>query len=103
MVNAQEFINKNYPDKTIKDLEISNKNLEGNLDLSDFTELEELNCSDNQLTNLKFAKEEKITKLDLRDNFFAQKDLSFLSNFTNLESLKLGRKRINPSFALETI
>ncbi|CAI2161579.1 15251_t:CDS:2 [Funneliformis geosporum] len=103
MVKAQEFINKNYPDKTIKQLNISNKNLEGELGLSEFVNLEELDCSDNQLTNLKFADEKKITKLDIRDNYFTQKDLTFLSTFTNLESLKLGRKRVNPSFVLKTM
>jgi len=44
MVNAQEYLNKNYPTKeerkNIKELKINKKNLEGNLDLSDFVNLE---------------------------------------------------------------
>ena len=66
MVNVQEYLNKNYQDKSIKQLDLSNKNLEGELDLSDFPNLEELYCSNNQLTNLKFADEKKIAKIARR-------------------------------------
>jgi len=55
VVNAQEWLNKNYPKeerKDIKELKIDNKNLGGELDLSNFIELEKLDCSYNNLTNL---------------------------------------------------
>ena len=103
MINAQEYINKNYKDKAIKVLNISDKNLEGELDLSEFVNLEEFYCSNNKLTNLKFSDEKKITKLDIRDNMFPHKDLSFLGEFIGLETLKLGRKRTNLSYAVSTI
>lgn len=81
LINAQEWLDKNYPKngvcrretndekwdgkkyskgwnnqgKTraeITKLDIWNKNLEGNLDLSDFVNLKELDCSENKLTSL---------------------------------------------------
>ncbi|CAG8455211.1 21705_t:CDS:2 [Gigaspora margarita] len=58
---------KKYPKylrKEVKKLDISNKDLEGELDLSDFTNLEELNCASNDLTeiNLKNCRQLKILK-----------------------------------------
>jgi len=50
MINVQEYIDQNYPKeerKNITNLEINDKNLEGELDLSDFVNLEELDCSEN--------------------------------------------------------
>ena len=55
MVNAQEWLNKNYPPairKEITELNSSYKKLEGNLDLTGFTNLERLDCSHNRLTFL---------------------------------------------------
>ena len=56
MVNAQEWLNKNYPAeqrKHIKKLNLRGLNLEGNLDLSDFINLEELDCRINISNNRK--------------------------------------------------
>ncbi|CAG8794641.1 11346_t:CDS:2 [Gigaspora margarita] len=56
MVNAQEYLDKNYPKEVrgkLTELLISNKNLEGDLDLSDFVNLKELDCSRNKLNSLK--------------------------------------------------
>jgi len=50
MVNAQEYINQTYPlheRSGIENLDLSNKNLEGEIDLSDFTNLKEVNISYN--------------------------------------------------------
>jgi len=51
MVNAQEYLNNNYPNKEerekIKTLDLSNLNLTGDLDLSDFPSLEEINTNGN--------------------------------------------------------
>nr|CAG8435740.1 12351_t:CDS:2 [Entrophospora candida] len=94
MVNAQKWLesqeqyNTKEKREKIERLDIEEKNLEGHLDLKDFINLKELNCYNNQLTNLKFADEKKITKLDIRDNYFAQKDLSFLKPLKNMSNLK---------------
>ncbi|MEG7978848.1 MAG: hypothetical protein NY202_02915 [Mollicutes bacterium UO1] len=47
-MKAQEYINRHYPianRKNIKSLDLSNQKLTGYLDLSDFVNLEKLNCS----------------------------------------------------------
>ncbi|CAG8523753.1 7217_t:CDS:1, partial [Racocetra persica] len=52
---AQAYIEAEYPkliQKNIKKLDISNLDLPGELDLSNFTKLEELNCANNLLTRL---------------------------------------------------
>jgi len=46
--NAQEWLDENFPQeerKNAKELDISNKDLEGSLDLNDFINLRELDCS----------------------------------------------------------
>src|SRR5436190_22050741 len=116
MVNAQEYINQNYPtkekrEKTTK-LKINKENLENNLDLSDFVNLEQLDCCNNEITRLKLtglknlyyldARRNRITNLEdiaslespeklkecyLSDNNFSEQDLSVFSKFTNLEKL----------------
>ena len=48
MISAQGYINNNFPKQGrlgITDLEISQKNLEGHLDLRDFANLKKLDCS----------------------------------------------------------
>ena len=48
LVDAQKFLEKyteEYPDK--ETLDLSNKNLEGNLDLTKFTDLDEVNVTGN--------------------------------------------------------
>ena len=46
MINAQEYLNQNYP-KDIKELDISNQNLEGKLTIKDFPNLESIKCGKN--------------------------------------------------------
>jgi len=50
MVNAQEYVDQTYPlheRSGIENLDLSDKNLEGEVDLSDFTNLKEVNISYN--------------------------------------------------------
>jgi hypothetical protein len=58
--NTQKYINQKYPTKKEREKEtkltIRRQNLEGHLDLSDFVNLEKLDCSDNQLTSLDISK-----------------------------------------------
>jgi len=137
-VNAQDYIDKYYS-KNARSLEIKDKGLKGELNLTDFANLEELYCSKNELSSLKLSncpelktvhcdtnKLVKIiidrcpkiscfkvdnnlldeysifdslptilTYLDIRDNSFEPDNLVFLSGFSELETLKLGRKRNN--------
>jgi hypothetical protein len=53
MVNAQEYLNRNYP-KSIKELDLANKDLEGELIIQDFPNLEKIKCGNNKkLTSIK--------------------------------------------------
>src|SRR5436305_10847451 len=72
LINAQEWLDKNYPKNgvalireersfrndegkvrsEITKLYVNDKNLEGELDLSDFKNLTKLNCRNNKLTKL---------------------------------------------------
>jgi Leucine-rich repeat (LRR) protein len=73
MVNAQECIINTYPDKSIKELKLSNKNLEGDLDLSEYTHLESIDFSINKINSIKLpasiknlrCSRNKLTNLDV--------------------------------------
>jgi len=57
-------------------LYIGKKNLQGTLDLSDFANLEELECFQNKLTSLSLVNCWKLKKLDCYDNQLTHLDLS---------------------------
>lgn len=85
MVNAQEWLDKNYPKeerKETKKLDVNDKSLEGYLDLSDFVNLEELTCNNNQLTDVKLDNCLKLESFQCWSNQFTNLD------FTNLNQLK---------------
>ena len=111
MVNAQEWLDKEYPLETrdeVKKLNISNKNLEGSLYLERFINLEILDCSNNEISILDtkgcskikdiYCLKNKITefvnlgdclelfKLDAAHNSVS--DLDPLLNSLHLEKLK---------------
>lgn len=63
MVNAQEYLDQNYPKEQrnkITNLDIKTKDLEGDLDLSDFINLKKLNCSVNKLKSINLSNNRKI-------------------------------------------
>lgn len=138
MVKAQEWLEQNYPKnkgtifslssiswkdrREITELNFSNKNLEGDLNLSDFFNLERINCSYNNLNTLNLSNCSQIKKIDcsnnlltnltlpnnlanltalmLNNNNFPSQNLFFLTTATNLTWLELGtyrkiRERIN--------
>jgi hypothetical protein len=86
VMNAQEYINQKYPTKKEKEKEIrliiNNKNLEGHLDLSEFINLENLNCSNNQLTGLDIRKNIRLIDLDCSQNNLTNLDLTYCTNIT---------------------
>ena len=92
---AQEYLDHLYSKeekKKVKRLDISQKNLTEILDLRDFTSLEELNCSDNHLQDLKFPPQaaDSITELNLKNNNLVEQDLSAFQSLTNLKYLWIG-------------
>jgi hypothetical protein len=64
---AQEYINQKYPTQQereeVKVLDIKEEGLEGELDFSDFKNLEKLFCHNNQLTTLNLSNLEKLKEL----------------------------------------
>ncbi|KLL04317.1 MAG: hypothetical protein MRECE_1c104 [Mycoplasmataceae bacterium CE_OT135] len=119
MPNAQQWLDKNYPKEErneITELDISQKKLKGSLKLEGFVNLVKFTCGENQitqleinqenphlvyfdcydnsLTNLDFLKQlsvpQKLKFLYLSNNNFPEQDLSFLTDFVNLEELYLG-------------
>src|SRR6185437_7093153 len=146
MVNAQERLNTTYTKRekeSIKELDISNQNLEGALTIQDFPNLESIKCGNNNLTSIEVLNlpkltyfhanncqlnyiiitncpeinelniannlltdtnfltnlnQEKLTHLSIHSNNFQDQDLSFLSQFTNLEKLFIdnhSREKLN--------
>jgi len=89
--DAQEYLgkylNENYPGKQISEIEslsFDDTNLEGELDLSGFTNLTRLDCDNNKLTNLKVSDCSKLKILYCQFSRLTDLDLSGL---TELESL----------------
>jgi len=99
MVNAQQWLDQNYPKNTrknVKELDISNKNLEGELDLEDFVDLIDLDCSNNKITEIKFSTSnyKNLKNLVVKNNNFSYKDFFDLwyediSMFVNLKGLDI--------------
>jgi hypothetical protein len=114
--NAQEWLDKEYPIKKrneIHFLAIDGKNLEGELEIRDFSNLEMIECFKNKLTNLKIINcpkvnhlniscnslksleflndldAEKLIFLSIHTNNFLKSDLTPFSKFINLEELYL--------------
>src|SRR5436853_7872054 len=87
MLKAQEYINKKYnltTRKLIPTLNLDRKQLEGEVDLSDFVNLRELIISNNQLTGLKVSKCSKLEKLEADNNRLTTLDLTGLLNLKQL-------------------
>ncbi|PKY60302.1 hypothetical protein RhiirA4_483869 [Rhizophagus irregularis] len=76
--NTRNYIDKQYPikedRKKLNELIMTNKNLEGHLDLTDFINLEKLDCSNNKLTSLNISKNVKLTEIDCSQNNMSSND-----------------------------
>ncbi|CAG8648473.1 4974_t:CDS:2, partial [Ambispora leptoticha] len=117
LVNAERDINYHYPTKEAREkvtkLDIRKKNLEGNLDLSDFINLKELRCSNNKLTSLNLSNCSQLEKLTCYDNQLANLtlpnnptnlkylDLNFLSNLKQLKKLDISNTDLNEKNTLQ--
>ncbi|RGB40090.1 hypothetical protein C1646_664139 [Rhizophagus diaphanus] len=78
--NTRKYIDKRYPiigdRKKLNELIMTNENLEGHLDLTDFINLEKLQCSKNKLTSLDISKNEKLIEIDCSQNNLFSLDLT---------------------------
>lgn len=123
MVNAQEWLNKEYSLEKrteITDLNINSKDLEGELKLTGFFKLKKLDCAWNKLIDLDLSNcheltwiecqgnlltstsflatlpsPQKLTFLYMGENDFVEQDLSFLRPFMNLEFLRIWNSHQN--------
>ncbi|CAI2187420.1 20038_t:CDS:10, partial [Funneliformis geosporum] len=84
--SQEEYNTKEKRGQTTR-LIINRNRLEGKLDLSDFINLELLDCQDNNLTLLNASSCSKLTYLDCHDNLLT--NLSFLKIYVNLEDLRV--------------
>lgn len=72
MISAQEWLDESYHPKknrkNIRELDISQNELEGDLDLSELVNLKILNCSENNLTSLDLSKNKYLEKIICSEN-----------------------------------
>ena len=76
---VQEYLDTIYPPEKRKEiirLNISQKNLQGELDLSDFINLESLECSGNNLVSLNLNNCSQLEVINCSDNQFTNLDLN---------------------------
>ena len=90
--NAQEHVNQLTNKAKIKYLDISNRDLSGNVDLQEFTALTSLNSYNNKFEDLDFLdtlpNKEQLKKINFFGNQIKEIDLAhLLSTFPNLEYL----------------
>ncbi|MCE8163163.1 MAG: serine/threonine-protein kinase [Candidatus Moeniiplasma glomeromycotorum] len=115
---TQEYLDIFYPlekRELKKEIDISYKDLTGELDLSDFKNLEKLSCYSNKLTSLNLNNCSQLERvncwgnlltnlilpqnstnlkwLNLSNNNFPPQNLSFLATAINLEELRLGNNK----------
>ena len=137
--SAQEWLNKKYPEnevcqnkydkenkdkkrKEITNLDIKEWGLTGELDLKDFTNLQELDCSNNQLKSLNLKENTNLTKINCsgnkleeinlgnsklevincQDNQLKNIDLSSFSNYY-LTSLNVNNNKLTNTNFLDTL
>jgi len=94
-INAQQYLDEKYPKEKrnkITELDIGGKNLEGELNLSDFTNLEKLDCSSNHyLTSLQLNNNSKLKSVKCDWNKLSQ---LVINNCCGLERLDCSRNEL---------
>src|SRR5947207_1566675 len=89
MVKAQEYIEKNFP-KHVNEIITIEKNLEGNLDLSEYPNLHKVDIGGNpQLRYLRLARSNQITFMSVGGTSI--NDFSFLADMPNVQTFCLPR------------
>src|SRR5437763_16425330 len=90
MINAQKWLDTYYPKEegeNIINLNIKEKELEGSLQLKNFINLEELNCSHNQLADLDLTDCRDLQKLDCSFNYLT--NVNFLQTIPRPQKLEI--------------
>jgi hypothetical protein len=103
MVNARIWLesqakyNTKEKREKVTELDISNKNLQGELDLSDFVNLKELVCNGNKLTFLNISKQTRLESLTVSKNNFPSENPTWLSHLVNLKELYIRQNNFTGS------
>src|SRR5688572_17204131 len=99
MTTLQEQFEKDFPDKSMREINASRKYQYSNftnydLDLRAYGNLTKLNCSENKITSVEFLNQlpnpENLVNLIIYDNNIQPTTLDFLRPFVNLKDCKLG-------------
>ncbi|KLL02406.1 MAG: hypothetical protein MRERC_2c155 [Mycoplasmataceae bacterium RC_NB112A] len=95
MTKTKQFLNHHYPNEEIKlnisKLNLNHQNLEGHLDLREFTNLETLEADYNQLTSIDFSRCSKLKKISVLGNKLTN---LYLSRQTKLKTLICADNRL---------
>ena len=97
MVNAQEYLDQNYPKeqrKDVEELKITNKGLEGHLDLRDFVNLKVLFCQCNKITSLDLSQNTELEIINVSRNR-VDASLSIFSHLSKLRRLNISSISVN--------
>lgn len=92
MVKSTKYLDENYPKEErckLIYIELAGKNLEGHLDLSDFVNLKNLWCSNNQIISLDISENKELQKIILSNNRITA-NLDIFSHLTKLGWLDIG-------------
>ena len=93
MVNAQEYIEKNFP-KDASEINARDKNLEGELDLSEYPNLKFITfLNSDKLTGLKLGYSPHLSTVGITNTGIT--DFSFLFNAPNVNTLHLPKRDSN--------
>lgn len=99
MTTLQEQFEKDFPDKSVREINADGKYQYSNftnrdLDLREYRNLKELELADNNLTFVDFLNQlpnpEKLELVGIYNNEIKPTDISFFSKFVNLRYLKIG-------------
>src|SRR3954454_16491127 len=92
--NAQNHLNEIIKKGKMYYLDLCNRDLEGDMNLAEFTNLKSINASNNKFTNLDFLNslpnKEKLEQINFFGNEISEIDFNVLfTNFPNLKAINL--------------
>jgi hypothetical protein len=92
--NAQNHINEIIKKERMSYLDLCNRDLTGDMNLEEFTNLKSINASNNQFTNLEFLNslpnKNKLEQINFFGNEINEVDFNALfTNFPNLKAINL--------------